>query len=139
MTSVNDDADQSKAESLGASEGKRSLAAELKWGRTVMNSGACVIPSLLLREQQKLGLTATQLVVLLNIIDFWWEEDLKPQPRLKTLASRMSMTERQARRHVAALERAGFIRRIERRAHHGGSQTNTYDLSGLVIRLQELE
>ena len=42
-------------------------------------------------------------------------------------------------RYVAALEQAGLVKRIERRAAHGGKLTNAYDLSGLVERLKKLE
>ena len=41
--------------------------------------------------------------------------------------------------YIAELERADLVQRIERRASHGGKQTNIYDLSGLVKRLKDLE
>ena len=37
------------------------------------------------------------------------------------------------------LEMAGLVKRVERRAAHGGRQTNMYDLDGLVARLKRLE
>ena len=40
---------------------------------------------------------------------------------------------------MAELETAGLVQRVERRAAHGGKQTNIYDLSGLVNRLKKLE
>lgn len=43
------------------------------------------------------------------------------------------------RRYIAELEQAGYVQRIERRAAHGGKQTNIFDLLGLVKRLKELE
>jgi len=42
-------------------------------------------------------------------------------------------------RHIAVLEGASLVQRIERRANHGGKLTNIYDLSGLVERLNKLE
>lgn len=118
---------------------KTSKASTDKWGKAVMDLGFCLVPSLLLRAQQRIGLNATQLAVLLQLCDFWWDKDRKPFPSKETLAQRLSLSERQVQRHVAELEKAGLVQRIERRASNGGKLSNTYDLSGLVKRLQELE
>lgn len=118
---------------------KAGLVSEQKWGRKVMELGFCIVPSLLLRAQQRLGLNPTQLAVLMQLCDFWWEEARKPHPGVKTLAERLSLSERQVRRYIAELEQAGLVQRIERHAGHGGKQTNIYDLSGLVAKLKELE
>ncbi|WP_116087758.1 helix-turn-helix domain-containing protein [Tropicimonas sp. IMCC34011] len=118
---------------------KASRASEQKWGKKVMDLGFCIIPSLLLRGQQRLGLNARQLAVLLQLCDFWWDEARKPHPGKKLLAERLDMSERQVQRIIAELEQAGYVQRIPRSAPHGGKQTNYYDLSGLVKKLQALE
>jgi len=110
-----------------------------KWGQAVMDLGFCLVPSLLLRAQRRLNLNPTQLAVLMQLCDFWWDKDRKPFPSKETLAQRLSLSERQVQRYIADLEREGFVRRIERRASNGGKLSNTYDLSGLVKRLKELE
>lgn len=110
-----------------------------KWGSKVMDHGFCIVPSLLLRAQQRLGLNPTQLAVLLQLCDFWWDAGRKPHPGVKLLAERLSLSDRQVRRYIADLETAGLVKRIERIAPHGGKQTNTYDLGGLVKRLKDLE
>lgn len=110
-----------------------------KWGQAVMDLGFCLVPSLLLRAQRRLNLNPTQLAVLLQLCDFWWDKERKPYPSKETLALRLSLSERQVQRYIAELEQQGFVRRIERRANNGGKLSNTYDLSGLVKRLQELE
>ena len=104
-----------------------------------MALGFCVVPSLLLRAQRRLGLNPTQLAVLMQLCDFWWESDRKPFPGKKALAQRLDLSPRQVQRYMADLETAGLIQRVERRAAHGGKQTNIYDLSGLVDRLKRLE
>lgn len=116
-----------------------SRASERKWGKKVMALGFCIVPSLLLRAQQRLGLNPTQLAVLMQLCDFWWEDARKPHPGKKTLSERLGISERQVQRYIAELEQAGLVQRIERRALHGGKMTNTYDLSGLVEKLQALE
>ena len=122
-----------------APEKTRERESEKKWGKKVVALGFCVVPSLLLRAQRRLGLSPTQLAVLLQICDFWWNNDRKPYPGKKTLAQRLNLSPRQVQRHIAALEIAGLVRRVPREGDHGGKLTNIYDLSGLVDRLKGLE
>lgn len=110
-----------------------------KWGQAVMDLGFCVVPSLLLRAQRRLNLNPTELAILLQLCDFWWDKDRKPYPSKDTLAQRLSLSDRQVQRYIANLEEEGLVRRIERRSVNGGKLSNTYDLSGLVKRLQDLE
>ena len=139
MTADKTDTDENKIVQLRPEKIKAGQSSERKWGKKVIDLGFCIVPSLLLRAQQRLGLNPTQLAVLLQLCDFWWEEARKPHPGVKTLAQRLSLSERQVRRYIADLEEAGLVQRIERYAGHGGKQTNIYDLSGLVKRLKELE
>ena len=118
---------------------KAKKASERKWGRAVMDLGFCIIPSLLLRAQARLGLNPTQLSLLMHLADYWWDAERKPYPAMKTLGARLKLSPRQVRRYVAELEQAGLLTRIERTASHRGKLSNEYDLSGLVKRLQELE
>ena len=114
-------------------------ASEQKWGKAVMNLGFCIVPSLLLRAQARLGLNPTQLAVLLHLADHWWDESRKPYPSKQRLAARLKLGPRQIQRHIAELEDAGLVQRIERHAPHKGKISNEYDLSGLVKRLAALE
>jgi predicted transcriptional regulator len=114
-------------------------ASEEKWGRPVMDLGFCIVPSLLLRAQARLGLNPTQLAVLMHLADYWWDVGRKPYPSKQRLADRLKLGPRQVQRYVAELEAAGLVQRIERRAPHKGKISNEYDLSGLVKRLAELE
>ena len=110
-----------------------------KWGVKVMEQGFCMIPSLLLRAQQRLHLSPSQLAVLLQIIDHWWDAARKPYPSKKELSSRLGISERQVQRYITDLEQEGLLRREERYGEHGGRQTNMYDLQGLVNKLAEIE
>lgn len=120
-------------------EKKAMQASGKKWGQEVMELGFTIIPSLLLQAQQRLGLNPTQLAVLLQLADYWWDEGRKPYPSKKALSERLGLSIRQIQRYIAELETAGLVQRIERRAAHKGKQSNFYDLSGLVARLKELE
>ncbi len=118
---------------------EKARESEKKWGKKVMALGFCVVPSLLLRAQRRLGLNPTELAVLMQLCDFWWENGRKPYPGKKLLSRRLGLSPRQVQRYMERLETAGLIKRVERRAAHGGKQTNIYDLSGLVERLKKLE
>ena len=131
--------DKATADNVVRLPRKAAGRASEKWGKKVVELGYCMVPSLLLRAQNRLGLSPTQLAVLLQLCDFWWERERKPYPSKKTLAERLDLSPRQVQRHIAALETAGLVERVERRASHGGKLTNLYDLSGLVRRLSKLE
>lgn len=120
--------------------GKIGKAAADKWGEAVIKQGYSMIPSLLLRAQRRLGINPTQLAILLQIADFWWDEGRKPYPSKQTLADRLGLKERQVQRHIAELEKAGLVTRVARfDSKTRARTTNTYDLTGLVARLQQLE
>lgn len=112
---------------------------EKKWGKKVMALGFSIVPSLLLRAQQRLGLSPTQLAVLMQLCDFWWDKERKPYPSKAALADRLGLSARQVQRHVAELETAGLVKRNQRWSRRGGKTTNSYDLGGLVERLRLLE
>ena len=57
-------------------------------GNEVIALGFCIVPSLLLRARNRLGLNPTQLAVLMQLCDFWWERDRKPYPSKAVLAER---------------------------------------------------
>ena len=118
---------------------EKTRESEKKWGKKVIALGFCVVPSLLLRGQRRLGLNPTELAVLMQLCDFWWDSGRKPYPGKKALGQRLSLSTRQVQRYMERLETAGLVKRVERRAAHGGKQTNIYDLSGLVERLKKLE
>lgn len=124
-------------EAAPASKATKKSSAE-KWGQAVMDLGFCVVPSLLLRAQRRLNLNPTQLAVLLQLCDFWWDKERKPYPSKETLSQRLSLSERQIQRYIAELEKEGLVQRIERRSNNGGKLSNTYDLTGLVNKLQTL-
>ena len=115
------------------------IESEKKWGKAVCKLGFSVIPSLIFKAQARLGLSSTQLVVLLQLADHWWESDRHPYPSKSTIADRLKLSPRQVQRHVEDLEKAGFVKRIEHYAAHKGRQANRYDLSGLVEKLKKLE
>jgi hypothetical protein len=114
-------------------------ASAKKWGKAVIDLGFCVVPSLLLRAQARLGVSPVQLAILLHIIDHWWFAEQLPFPSKATIAARCNLSSRQVQRYLSELEKAGFITRIDRFVDTKGQQSNFYDLSGLVAKLKKLE
>jgi DNA-binding MarR family transcriptional regulator len=117
----------------------KKTAANKKWGDDVMKLGFCMIPSLIFRAQRRLGLNPTQLAILLQLADYWWDADNKPFPSKQSLSERLGIGTRQIQRHIADMEKAGLVKRIERFGDDKRKLSNHYDLSGLVERLKQLE
>lgn len=115
---------------------KRSF--ESKWGKAVAAQGFCMLPALLLRAQRRLGLSPSQLAVIIQLCDFWWDDDKVPWPKKETIAQRLNLSEKQVQRIVRDLEGRGYVKRVKRVTRHGQT-SNGYDLAGLVQKLQELE
>jgi DNA-binding MarR family transcriptional regulator len=136
---MTDQTDQQSATIIPLNSAKAQRASERKWGKKVMELGFCIIPSLLLRGQQRLGLNATQLAVLMHLADYWWDLERKPYPTKKTLGERLNIKPRRVQQIIAELEKAGFLRREKRANHYRGQLSNAYDLSGLVAKLRALE
>jgi len=131
--------DETTTENVAPEKKSRKSPASQKWGAKVMDSGFCMLPSLLLRAQRRLHLNPTQLAVLIQIVDHWWDAGRKPYPSKKELSQRLGIGERQIQRYLTDLEDEGLIKRIPRYADHKGRMSNMYDLQGLVDKLTELE
>lgn len=103
-----------------------------------MKEGFTILPAILLRGQQRLGLNPTQMMVLIHLADYWWEKGKNPYPCMNTISERMGISRRQLQRYMGELEQAGLLQRIPRKAQHKGKLSNEFDLSGLVERLKKL-
>jgi DNA-binding transcriptional ArsR family regulator len=114
-------------------------AIEKKWGHDVLRHGWCPLPSLLFRAQRKLNISALQMAVLLQILEHWWEAERAPYPSKETIAHRLDMSARQVQRHISALEKAGYVKRRERKTVDNGQLSNFYELDGLVAALKRIE
>ncbi len=119
---------------------KAKKASESKWGKPVMDLGFSIVPSLLFKAQRRLHLEPRHMGVLVQLLDFYWEDGRYPYPTKALLAERCNISPRQLQRIIVDMEEAGLVKRIER--HHAGTNgkiANIYDLSGLEAKLKELE
>lgn len=109
-----------------------------KWPSAVLSRGYSMIPSILLWGQARMELEPDELNVLLQLISHWWSADHDPHPAKETIARRMGKTPRTVQRHLTSLETKGFIKRVTRFKRHQGQDSNGYDLSGLIAKLEAI-
>lgn len=93
-----------------------------------------LLPDILLKKQIELGLTATDMLVLLNVTLHWWYADKRPFPRTSTIAARMGIEPRTVQRTLRKLSDLGLMKRVIETAEDG-TQRLVCDLSGLGSRL----
>jgi len=85
---------------------------EHKWrGAVDTHSGFAAVPVSLLRYQADLKLSATDIVVLCNLIAHWWQPDAPVFPRTGTIAKRMGVDARTVQRSLKRLVDLGYIDR----------------------------
>tara|TARA_E500000318_G_scaffold7835_1_gene7229 strand:+ start:6462 stop:6920 length:459 start_codon:yes stop_codon:yes gene_type:complete len=106
-----------------------------KWGEAAFG-GFQQIPDLLLRNQRRLQLTATELTVLLNITMHWWNPADRPFPHIHNIARRMGISPRTVQRAIAKMETLGLLQRVQ--SENPEAFAKSFDLSGLTERLQSI-
>lgn len=116
-----------------------------KWGGAVSGGGLTgflALPEVLIRGQHRLGLTATETMVLINVLMHWWKAGRKPFPGNHVIAKRMGISTRTVQRAFMKLEQKKIIIREVHRFHD--EKTNKrhsfreIDLDYLVRRLNEI-
>jgi DNA replication protein DnaD len=95
------------------------------------------LPDVLLKNQALLGLSAVDLVVLINLLSYWWFVEHKPFPRATLIARRMNVTTRTVQRSIQKLVEKGFL---ARRTQVGPEdvERDVLDPEGLVSKLEKL-
>ncbi len=103
-----------------------------KYGEAAV-AGFQAVPDLLLKNQKDLGLSPTNVVVLLNVLMHWWYPEQKPFPRSTTIAKRMGISTRAVQRSLQRLQQLGLLAR--EKSEHGPSYL---DPMPLVAKLNGL-
>lgn len=116
----------------------KKLKAKERWSGNVMDRGYTMLPTILLWGQAKLGLTADELNVLLQIISHWFYAGNDPHPSKGTIAARMGKHPRTVQDYITSLEKKGFLKRVERYRASKGQDSNGFDLSGLAAKLEAI-
>ncbi len=100
------------------------------WGEECWAEGFVAVPNRLLTHAGAIGLDAVGLALVVHLLSFA-RPGSSPWPAIKTLASRLGLSERHLRRQVVSLEEAGLV---QRQARLGSS--SAFDFGGLVQRLK---
>ncbi len=102
-----------------------------RWGSDeVLHDGFVAVPIFFLKSYSLLKpypLTTGEAMFALQIMSFRRTNYSRPFPSYKTLANRMGVSEKMARRYAKQLEEKGYIIRIPRT-----SKTNEFDVSELL-------
>ncbi len=115
-------------------------AVHARWGSGVTGgqTGFVPVPDVLIRNQQRLGLSPTEMVVLLNILVHWWRADKLPHPRPSVIAKRIGVTTRTVERAISSMEEKGLMQRLEREKTAEQPAVRRFDLTGLIKKVQGL-
>lgn len=110
---------------------QESYRLSVRFGEEILARGHTAIPNLVLNYYVQLGISGAELLFTIHVWQHWWS-DRDPYPSLRTIASRMGISVRQAKRHVESLESKGLLRVIERFLPDGSQTTNEFDYSALI-------
>ena len=111
-----------------------------KWGAAVSGGaiGFQALPDIFVRSQARLGLSAAEMIVLINVLMYWWNPEQWPHPRPIQIANKMGVSSRTVERKLISLERKGLIRRLSSEENGEGPRIRRIDLTGLIQALKEL-
>lgn len=110
-----------------------------RWGAGIAQHGFAMLPHVLFAMQARMGLNASQMIVLLHLFDHWWHDNQLPFPTRKTLANRLGVDPRHVTRVQNDLQKANFLKKLPRKGTLGEQRSNFYDLSGTIDKLKALE
>ena len=110
---------------------------EQRWGKALADAGWTAFPSTILAYQKRLGLSALDLNIVLQIAQHWWDPEKHAFPSKARIAAAIGVKPRSVQRRIAAMEAAGLIERVYRRKASGVNQTNVYKLNGLARKAEK--
>jgi|GEM_PF-5793514 len=83
-----------------------------KWGDAGA-LGFSQIPDVLFASQDKLGIDVTEMVVLLNVLSYWWYDERKPFPKSSTIAQRTGLSPRTVQRTLQKLQQKEMLKKTK--------------------------
>ncbi|ENM1005561.1 helix-turn-helix domain-containing protein [Klebsiella pneumoniae] len=110
------------------------------WGDEATSMGWTGLPNTLLILQSDLGISSTEMCVLMNILMHQWPQKEKniSFPSIELLAKRIGVSERSIQRTIRSLEKKGFISILPtERSNQLTKGANIYDSSRLKVILNE--
>ncbi len=102
-----------------------------KWGEAI-DSGFTAVPNRLLSMQSTLDLSSDHMIVIINLIRFWWKADKMPFPSIEKTSKETGLSEDRIRQIISDLEKREFLKVYKR-----DPENNVYDISLLKYKLSE--
>jgi biotin operon repressor len=102
-----------------------------RWSEQIIRGGFTAVPMNFLRRYSRLGLNATDAMLLIHIMAYRWDRHL-PFPSLTRIAEEMGLSTSQVRFRMARLEKDGYIERVYRKG-----RSTLYNPSGLIQKLEK--
>lgn len=81
-----------------------------KWTPLIAQSGHTALPNLLIKHQADLGITPSEMVVIIGLLANKWSRS-DPFPSAKTLSKQSGLAVNTVRTHIRNLEQKGLIKR----------------------------
>jgi len=109
------------------------------WGEATLSDGFAQLPKNLLKYWKHVGMSKTELVVIIFMLVFWWDRDNPIDPKLATVAKLSGMDIKTIRTALNNLHNKGIITITRQRdADDNNSLTsNAYDLRPLADLIEE--
>jgi len=111
---------------------RRIKANEEKWSPNLVDAGWTLVPSIILEQQQALGLDPLDVNVLLQIARHWWIPGQPPYPSIATIAECVGRSVDTVQRRITSLKERGIIEVEHRFNKYGGQTSSAYSFDGLI-------
>lgn len=109
-----------------------------KWSPQIAARGYTSVPALLLAHYSEAGLKSAEMMFLIHLLGHYRASGQQPWPLYSTLAKKMGYTREYVAQAARVLDRAGWIKRIERRRAQDSNRSNKFDLQPLIDKTQSL-
>ena len=117
---------------------KPKSSTEKIFGIDVMRHGYTGVPNIMVRAQARLGLNPAQFNILVQLLSYYMDPARPPYPSKRQLRERTGLSDATLKKHLKALEQAGFIKREQQVTRAGDFGSNIYHLNGLIEKLRKL-
>lgn len=105
---------------------------QMKWLKRTMDAGWTAFPTAIIENQQELGLSSADMLILFHLASRWWTAKGSTSPSNGSIGRAIRMDAREVQRRIAEMEEDGLIWREQRRDTPRGSMPNIYHLDGLI-------
>ncbi|MBA7551045.1 hypothetical protein ES705_43578 [subsurface metagenome] len=121
---------------------KRTTDMVVTWGNKILDEGFTMVPNVLIENYKNIGISDTQMLVLLAILRFSFR-GRQPFPSQKTLSDITGYHRVTVTNAISGLKIKGYVKVTKRYIHRTKENpqrtSNKYNLKGLMDKLNSLE